>query len=352
MSTLADRIAARIRAGGPLPFEEFMEAALYDPGGGFFGTGPLRSVRSGDFLTSPEVSDLFGRTLARFVAAERRRLGDPPGFVVVDVGAGSGSLLRPLLEEAPADGWAVEVSPAARAELASVVGPGRVVSAVAELPERLEGVVVANELVDNLPVSLAVRTAGGWEERWVAVAGDGFALESHPARAEVAAWAELHGATAAPGDMVEVQLAAGRWLERMLDRLKRGSVLVIDYGGTSEELAPRRTRGTLRTYRSHHLGPDPLTEPGETDITVDVDFSALAAVAAAAGAEVEVQRQDDFLAAWGLRDHVGSLRRRELELAATDPMERLSVRSERTDAEALLHPRGLGDFRVLVARTA
>jgi SAM-dependent MidA family methyltransferase len=201
-------------------------------------------------------------------------------------------------------------------------------------------------------VSLAVRTAGGWEERWVAVAGDGFALEPHPARAEVAAWAELHGATAAPGDMVEVQLAAGRWLERMLDRLKRGSVLVIDYGGTSEELAPRRTRGTLRTYRSHHLGPDPLTEPGETDITVDVDFSALAAVAAAAGAEVEVQRQDDFLAAWGLRDHVGSLRRRELELAATDPMERLSVRSERTDAEALLHPRGLGDFRVLVARTA
>jgi SAM-dependent MidA family methyltransferase len=155
---------------------------------------------------------------------------------------------------------------------------------------------------------------------------------------------------------VEVQLAAARWLTAALERLAAGTLLVVDYGGTAEELAPRRTRGTLRTYRAHHLGPDPLLAPGATDVTVDVNFTAMAAVAeaavagAAAGAGVELLRQDDYLARWGLRDVVAELRRRELELAKGDQaMARLAVRAERTDAETLLHPRGLGDFRVLVA---
>ncbi|MDH3731696.1 MAG: SAM-dependent methyltransferase, partial [Acidimicrobiia bacterium] len=134
--------------------------------------------------------------------------------------------------------------------------------------------------------------------------------------------------------------------------LSAGSLLVIDYGGTAEELVPRRTQGTLRTYRAHHLGPDPLLEPGATDVTADVNFSALHGAAEAAGARVDILRQDDFLAGVGLRDHISELRRRELELArAGDEMERLRVRSQRTDAETLLHPRGLGDFRVMVART-
>ncbi|MCP3860890.1 MAG: class I SAM-dependent methyltransferase, partial [Phycisphaeraceae bacterium] len=95
---LADRLRARIRSDGPMPFEEFMAACLYDPDGGFFATGPLRSTRDGDFLTSPEVSPWFGRMLARFVAEEQTRTGADP-FLVVDAGAGSGSLLRPLMED-------------------------------------------------------------------------------------------------------------------------------------------------------------------------------------------------------------------------------------------------------------
>jgi SAM-dependent MidA family methyltransferase len=151
--------------------------------------------------------------------------------------------------------------------------------------------------------------------------------------------------------MVEVQLAAGEWLRRALDHIAAGAVVVIDYGGTAEELEPRRTRGTLRTYRNHHLGPDPLVAPGETDVTVDVNFTALCAVAAGTGAVAELHRQDDFLATLGLRDEVSRLRHLELELARSgDAVERLRVRSEKTDAETLMHPRGLGDFRVLVVR--
>lgn len=150
--------------------------------------------------------------------------------------------------------------------------------------------------------------------------------------------------------MVEVQLAATQWVGEILDRIEYGALVVIDYGGTAEELEPRRTQGTLRTYQRHHLGPDPLTEPGATDVTVDVNFTALMAAAEGAGATVELHRQDDFLADLGLRDTVRELRRQELELAkGDDAMARLKVRSEATDADTLLHPRGLGDFRAMVA---
>ena len=133
--------------------------------------------------------------------------------------------------------------------------------------------------------------------------------------------------------------------------LEGGSVVVIDYGDSAEGLAPRRAQGTIRTYRAHHIGPDPLDDPGDTDITADVNFTAIVAVAENAGAEVEVHRQDDFLAGLGLRSRLSELRHLELELARSDDaLERLRVRSLRTEAETLLHPRGLGDFRVMVAR--
>ncbi|MBT8249101.1 MAG: SAM-dependent methyltransferase, partial [Acidimicrobiia bacterium] len=123
------------------------------------------------------------------------------------------------------------------------------------------------------------------------------------------------------------------------------------YGETAEGLLPRRTMGTLRTYRAHHLGPDPLTAPGETDITVDVNFTALIAAADEAGATASLMRQDDFLAAQGLRTKLSELRHAELALAREgEPIERLRTRSEATDLETLLHPRGLGDFRVLDVR--
>jgi SAM-dependent MidA family methyltransferase len=336
----------RIRDRGPVPFEEFMDLALYGPRG-FFMSSELRSVKAGDFLTSPEVSALFGETIAAFVAAERERIGDP--FEVVEVAAGSGSLLRPLLATIDVPASAVEVSPAARAALEPIVGADSV-SADFD-PSGFRGVIVANELLDNLPMAIVQLTEDGWRERWVAADRDGLSFVDAPPRDEVLAWLDRFAGPVGSGGWVEVQMQAYAWVERAVRGMEAGSVVLFDYGDTMENLAPRRRDGTLRTYRAHHLGPHPLDEPGATDITADVNFTAVAAAAATGGAEVEVVRQDTFLARWGLRQRMSELRRLELDLArGGDELERLKVRTLRHEAETLMHPRGLGDFQVLVAR--
>lgn len=347
---LIDKIASEIAAHGPLPFDRFMELALYDPDGGFFGSGGLRSHRGGDFLTSPEVSPLFGATLARFVAGERDRIGGLDA--VVDCGAGSGSLLAGLVAELPGvTAVAVEVSPAARAAVAGRLPEVRVVGDLAEVAPLRRAVIIANELADNLPTAVAVRTADGWREEAVAVVGDRLGAVQVAARPDVAAWADRFAPGLPAGSRVEVQLAAARWLRAALQIIDAGAVVVIDYGDTAEGLRNRRAQGTVRTYRAHHLGPDPLLDPGATDITLDVAFDALAAVAVEAGAEVEYASQAEFLTSWGLRDRLAALRHSELESARSGAvMERLTLRNAVTEVETLLHPRGLGDFRVLVAR--
>ena len=341
MTPVGAALRTRIRNEGPIPFEIFMQTALYSEHG-FFSTGPVRSSATGDFLTSPEVSPWFGRTIARFLESHRPQ-------TLVEVGAGSGSLLRPLLDGLrTSDAWAVEASPVARDSLRSVLADDRVVETLGDLPDRFSGALVANELIDNLPVSLAVRKGDGWVEHYVGVEGDELVFVEEPARPEVARWADRFGGDVPEEGIVEVQLHAAHWLRQVMKRMSSGIVVLIDYGGTVEELEPRRNIGTLRTYRGHHLGPDPLLEPGATDITVDVNFTALQAEATASGRTVDLHRQDDFLAAHGLRQVVSDLRQQELELArAGETMQQLEIKSERIAAETLLHPRGLGDFRVL-----
>jgi SAM-dependent MidA family methyltransferase len=333
--TLKQRIVDEIAANGPMPFERFMEMSLYDPHG-FFGGDTLRSDKAGDFLTSPEVSNLFGATLARYVENVRDRIGEP--FQLVEAAAGSGSLLRPLLASLEVDAVGVEASPAARKVLSDLVP-------VADaMPELVRGVIVANELLDNLPVALAQRVDGEWRERWVGVeSGDLVFVDARP-RAEVLVWLDAYAGPVPDGGWVEVQLEARNWVRRGLDSLEAGALLLIDYGDTAENLLPRRQDGTLRTYRSHHLGPHPLDEPGETDITADVNFTALLDLHPTA----TLHRQDDFLTDLGLRDRLSALRREELDAVRVgDEKERLRLRNLRTEAETLLHPRGLGDFRVL-----
>lgn len=340
-----DRIVERINTSGPMPFEVFMGIALYDPEG-FFGGGTLRSSKGGDFLTSPEVSPLFGETLAAYVRAEHQRIGGP--FEVVEVAAGSGSLLTALLAElGDVPATAVEVSPAARDALASRLDG---VTVVEQVPQKLRGVVIANELIDNLPMALAQKTGSEWRERWVGADQDGLHFVDAPLRPEVLDWLGRYAGDVPDGGWVEVQLEAANWLTDVLRRLEAGSVVLIDYGDTAENLVPRRADGTLRTYRAHHIGPHPLDEPGQTDITADVNFTALVDVARMSGVDVSLHRQDDFLSEWGLRDRLSELRRAELEAARSDDeIERLRIRTLKTEAETLLHPRGLGDFRVLVA---
>jgi len=332
---LKQRIIEDIGANGPMPFERFMHTALYGPDG-FFGGGTLRSQKSGDFLTSPEVSSLFGETLAKYVDHVRQEIGEP--FRLVEVAAGSGSLLRPLLATIDVDAVTVEVSPAARRALSDIVGVSDT------LPTQIRGVVIANELLDNLPMALAQRIDGRWRERWVGAEDENLVFVDAEVRGEVRGWLDTYAGPVDEGGWVEVQLEARRWVSDVLERMIEGSILIIDYGETAENLRARRRDGTLRTYRAHHLGPHPLDEPGETDITADVNFTALLDIAPT----TTLHRQDHFLASLGLRKRLTDLRKLELDAArAGDDMERLRLRTLKTEVETLMHPRGLGDFRVL-----
>jgi len=345
---LLDRITAEIRSDGPIGFDRFMEIALYDPDGGYFATGALRSDRAGDFLTSPEISPMFGETIAGFIGAEHGRLGAP--FSVIEVGGGSGSLLRSLLDSLafdPESVVAVERSEAARASIEDVVPEAEVLDRIS----RSRGVIVANELLDNMPAALAVRRGSEWRERRVGIAGPGLELVELDPLPIVAEWAERHAGSVPEGAQVEVQIQATEWVVDHLRLLESGAMLLFDYGDLAANLEHRRAEGTVRTYRRHHLGPDPLAEPGATDITMDVDFSAVMAAAGKAGVKVELLRQDDFLEQWGLGERLSALRRGVLIAARQGrTMDQLKLKSQVIEAETLLHPRGLGDFRVAVCR--
>ncbi len=344
--SLKEHIRRKIADDGPMPFDEFMELALYHPDG-FFGGETLRSDKAGDFLTSPEVSSAFGETLASYVAREQARIGDP--FTLVEVAAGSGSLLGPLLATYEVDAMAVEVSPAARDALVDVLAPGHILDGLESIPNPIHGVILANELIDNLPMAVAQRVDGGWRERYVGSDSDALVFVDASPRPEVADWLDRFAGDVGEGGWVEAQLAAAEWLKTALEALTVGSIVVIDYGDTAEGLLPRRQDGTLRTYRAHHVGPHPLDEPGQTDITADVNFTALDQVAQAAGATTRLLRQDDFLTELGLRHRLSEVRHHELEAARSgDEAKRLRLRSQKTEIETLLHPRGLGDFRVLI----
>lgn len=354
---MKERILGVIRREGPLPFERFMELALYHPAGGYYAAGPLRSRPAhsarpdGDFTTSPEVSPAFGETLAAYAAGEYRRLGEPAGFTVAEAGAASGALLEPLLAALPfpARAEAVEASSAARAALAARL-PRLNVLSPEEAPARLTGVMFANEVADNLPVALAVREGGGWSERRVGEEDGEMTLVAVPARAEVVEWLDSYAGEVPEGGTAEAQLAARDWISEWAGHLAAGSLAVIDYGSAGES-AGGRGAGTLRTHRRHRPGPHPLDSPGEADITVDVNFTALADAARAQGLECETLTQRAFLTRCGLPDRLAVWREEELELArAGEHTERLRARSRLTGAAALLDPAGLGGFQVLIAR--
>ena len=254
--TLQQRIRRDIEATGPIRSRCSCSSPSTTPTAG----SSLREsfARSGWRLSDlAEVSALFGETLARFVEQERERIGQP--FEVVEVAAGSGSLVGSLKRSIDVETWAVEASPAAREALGALLGPDRVSS---ELPDRIRGVVIANELIDNLPMALAQRVEGGWRERWVGVDGEGLAMVDTAARSEVIEWLAAYAGEVPDGGWVEVQLAAGAWLRDVLHRLEAGSVVIFDYGDTSENLIPRRQDGTLRTYRAHHLARTRSTSRG------------------------------------------------------------------------------------------
>ena len=355
--SLADRLRHRIEQSGPLPVSAFVEAALYDPVGGFYagsaGTG--RAGRRGDFLTAPEVGPLFGAVIARAVDAWWVELGRPDPFPVLEWGAGPGTLARSVLDAEPevlgsgALRWcAIERSSAQRRThpehpfviSAPSVGAAREAAGLGSEPVR--GVVLANELLDNLPFDIFEWTGSTWVERRVAVvAGGGFETVVTPADETVASAVGALVPDPAPGVTIPWQAAARSWVAQAVAELVEGRLVVFDYGATTAELAARG--GWLRTYRDHDDRADWLEAPGSCDITTDV---ALDQVQLDWPAHTE-RSQAEFLRAHGIDELVDEGRRRWRTTAHVGDLAALKARSRVREAEALLDPAGMGGFRVI-----
>lgn len=296
---LADEIA---RAGGWLDFARYMELALYAPGLGYYSGGSVKLGAAGDFITAPELTPLFGQALARQLAPLLRAL---PGAMVLEPGAGSGALAAAMLPTLAALGALPErylvLEPSAdlaarqRERLAEAL-PAALFARVAwleTLPERLPcGVLVANEVLDALPVERFRVVAGEVRRLGVAVTEDG-GFRWAPGPADEAFAAAVH---ARLGDLL-AQLPEGyesefcamlpAWLASLLDCFKTGAALFIDYGlPRAEYYLPERTQGTLLCHYRHRAHGDPLQLPGLQDITAWVDFTSVAEAALAAGWEV------------------------------------------------------------------
>ncbi len=312
---ISRRIAER---GGWIDFSEYMELALYAPGLGYYSAGATKFGPAGDFVTAPEVSDLFARCLARAIAPVIRR---GPGHAILELGAGTGALaariLRTLAHERtlPASYRILEVSADLRerqrrtlAERAPDSLP--LVEWLDELPTPFDGVALANEVVDALPFSRFRIGAGDdrVEALGVAAGEDGFRWSmraAHGSLREAVAAIEAELREPLPeGYRSEVNPNLGGFVGGLGGSLRDGIVLLIDYGLPRRELySPERSRGTLTCHYRHRAHRDPFLHPGLQDITAWVDFTAIAAAASAAGLRVDgYSTQAQFLIAAGIED--------------------------------------------------
>ena len=335
-SSASSEVLAAISAAdaGAIPFDEFMALALYGEHG-FYNAGGAAG-RRGDFMTSPEVGPLFGAVLARAIEANWRELGEPADFRVVEVGAGPGTLARAVLAAAPAglhEYVTVEVSAAQRDRHPDGV------TALAVMPTKpFVGMIIANELLDNLPFRLAVFD-GGWREAFITTAPDGQLAEVLSAPMQnLPSWLPP---TAPHGSRVPLQHQAARWVQAARSTLSAGRVVAIDYATqTTGEIAAMPWREWLRTYRSQQRGGHYLRDVGEQDITTQVAIDQLPP-------PETVRSQRQFLLRWGIDDLVAEGRRVWTEHASAPTVAALMMRSRVSEAEALLAADGLGGFTVM-----
>jgi SAM-dependent MidA family methyltransferase len=325
------RVAARIRdelaaAGGWLPFSRYMELALYAPGLGYYSAGARKFGRDGDFVTAPEISPAFARCVATQCAEVLAVLG---GGAILELGAGTGSLAAEMLPALAREGrlperyfileLSADLRERQRARLAALAPElsGRV-EWLDAIPPPFRGVVVANEVLDALPVERFRRTAVGVEQLGVGLvtADDGSPAFATVARAATGA---LHDAIVALETQLGAPLPAGYeselclglhdWLAAVAAPLDAGLALFIDYGAArTDYYAPDRHGGTLACHYRHRRIDDPYARVGLQDLTAWVDFTRAAEAALAAGLAVAgYTTQAHFLLGTGFDRHVGAL---------------------------------------------
>jgi NADH dehydrogenase [ubiquinone] 1 alpha subcomplex assembly factor 7 len=330
---LRGRLRAAADPEGFLPFDRFMEISLYEPGRGFYDRSTTRLGRAGDFYTAAHVHGLFGATLADHFRQIRQVEGNPPGFPIVEVGPGDGTLaadIRTALRRLPASAadWEyilVERSAALRSAIEARLGaavpgdvPWRFAPSLASAGP-VGGIVLANELLDAFPFRRLQSTGPGWSELGVIVPPDGPLRPGVLAPGRNGLPADLPS-NAPVGTVLEVSPTMEGWIRELADHLTGGRAVLIDYGVDEEVLLSRGPAGTIEAIRDHHP-VDPLSRPGTADISAWVNFTRVRRAAHAAGLrETFYGPLSEALLSWGV-DEV----RAQLE-AEADQVEAVKLR--------------------------
>ena len=299
-------------AAGWLPFDRFMAFALYAPGLGYYARGtPVLGAAPGDgsdFTTAPEMSPMFGATLARQVAQALDATGTDE---VWEFGAGSGALAAQLLQalgDAVRRYSIVDLSGTLRLRQRERLAPfGDRVRWLDAWPDDMTGVVVGNEVLDAMPVQLLHFDGAQWFERGVAWQGGRFVFADRPTALRPPVDAPF-----VPGTTTEIHPQAQAFVRSLAERLHRGAAFFIDYGfPDAEYYLPARREGTLMCHRAHRADADPLSDVGAKDITAHVDFSGIALAAQDAGFDVlGYTSQARFLLNCGLADAMQAAQQR------------------------------------------
>lgn len=356
-SVLTEQLRERIKRDGPITFCEWMQTALYDPAEGYYRK-PLRTIwgTEGDYRTSPERSDLFAGTFARYFAGLYQQLDSPGVFSIEEIGGGAGQfafgVLKTLQRYFPTVFAAtqyvfVEVSEPARAAARLRLLPftDRVEFSSMDDLEVESGIVFSNELLDAFPVHRVTLMGDKLCEYYVTldVEGEFEWLIGPASTSRLDDYLKRHDIRLREGQVAEVSLELEQWLERMAAKLHQGYLITVDYGAESAELysLPEREQGTLRGFRRHAFVENVLNSPGEADLTTTVNWTAVKTAGESLGLKtIEFARQDKFLLDAGLLDQLA------LQSESAAAAERIHLS---TAAREMVLPSGMAaSFQVLV----
>jgi SAM-dependent MidA family methyltransferase len=357
VTPLEEIIHDRIRRQGPMPFAAYMSLALYHPHHGYYTSGPERSGWRGHYLTSPELDPAFGQLWARGFEQIWDGCGRPSRFEIVEIGPGEGAFAAAVLASSREEfGDSVTYRLVERSQAleerqrAAVADPRAVWSpSVTELPAVDNGVVFANEVIDNLPVHIVEGRAEGVLEVCVDSA-EGRLEETlrSPSNPELASFLERTGVRLPGGHRFEVPLAAESLVRRIAAAVTRGTLVLVDYGSDATKLASR-PGGSMLCYSESGVDDEPLDRPGDKDITTHANWTSIRAAMESSGLEViGPTPQHQVMASLGARELDDTLKRRHADaLEERRGAEAVSLLSRRQALGALRDPTGLGGLGVI-----
>lgn len=346
---LHNLIANEIRRNtGWISFAQYMELVLYAPGLGYYSGGAAKLGKDGDFTTAPEITPLFGATLAHVAAG----LMAQTGLQILEFGAGTGKLAYDILTELAEIGVSihrysiVELSGELRARQEKTLRGFPQVTWLDCFPPAFSGVVIGNEVLDAMPVNLVVKTEQGWKERGVGLSDKGFVFRDQPCASALIA--QIPADELPIGYLTEVHPVASGFMRSLASMIctgyeetgHGGAAILIDYGFPSHEYyLGQRAQGTLMCHYRHHAHPDPFYLPGLQDVTAHVDFTAMAHAAIDGGLEMLGYTSQ---AAFLLDAGIGDL------LLRTSPDDPLRYLPQANAMQKLISPAEMGElFKVM-----